>query len=82
MKDVMTDNTLAPNASGSDRIDANSDESLARWSKKLNVTAEQLKDAVNAVGDRAPNVEMHLKGTRATTNEDQIEKSQAQGTAT
>lgn len=78
----MTDNTLAPNATGPDRIDANSDESLARWSKKLNVTAEQLKDAVNAVGDRATDVEMHLKGTRATTNEDQLEKSKAQRKAT
>ena len=29
----------------------------------------------DAVGDKAPDVEMHLKGTRATTNEDQVRQS-------
>ncbi|KTT14986.1 DUF3606 domain-containing protein [Pseudacidovorax intermedius] len=65
----------ASNASGVDRIDVKSDEALAQWGKKLDVTAAQLKEAVAAVGDKAPDVEMHLKGTRASTNDDQIEKA-------
>ena len=62
------DITLAPNATGMDRIDMQSDASIAEWTKKLAVTEEQLKEAVAAVGDRATDVEMHLKGSRATTN--------------
>lgn len=65
----------ASNASGVYRIDVKSDEALAQWGKKLDVTAAQLKEAVAAVGDKAPDVEMHLKGTRASTNDDQIEKA-------
>jgi len=62
------DVNLAPNATGMDRIDMQSDASIAEWTKKLAVTEEQLKEAVAAVGDRATDVEMHLKGSRATTN--------------
>jgi hypothetical protein len=62
------DSTLAPHATGMDRIDMQSDASIAEWTKKLDVTEEQLKEAVSAVGDRATDVEMHLKGSRATTN--------------
>ena len=61
------------NATTPDRIDLTSDDSLAEWAKKLDVTQSQLKDAVSQVGDRATDVEMHLKGTRSTTNDDRIE---------
>ena len=60
-----------------DRIDLMSDASLAEWAKKLDVTEMQLKDAVSQVGDRATDVEMHLKGTRSTTNDDRIEAAGA-----
>jgi hypothetical protein len=60
-----------------DRIDLMSDASLAEWAKKLDVTESQLKDAVSQVGDRATDVEMHLKGTRSTTNDDRIEAAGA-----
>ena len=62
------DINLAPSNTGMDRIDLVSDASIAEWTKKLDVTEEQLKEAVSAVGDRATDVEMHLKGSRATTN--------------
>ena len=55
-----------------DRIDLMSDASLAEWAKKLDVTESQLKDAVSQVGDRATDVEMHLKGTRSTTNQERV----------
>ncbi|HZF79901.1 MAG TPA: DUF3606 domain-containing protein [Rubrivivax sp.] len=53
------------------RIDVSRDEELRAWSEKLDATPEQIRDAVQAVGDQAADVEMHLKGTRATTNADQ-----------
>jgi hypothetical protein len=71
----MADNTTLPDDSGPARIDIRSADALAQWSKKLDVTEQQLKDAVAAVGDLAPDVEMHLKGSRATTNDDQIAKA-------
>lgn len=53
-------------------IDVNNPAQLAEWAKKLDVTDEQLQEAVAAVGDLAPDVEMHLKGTRSTTNSERI----------
>ncbi|WP_295550473.1 DUF3606 domain-containing protein [uncultured Pseudacidovorax sp.] len=71
----MNTTTDSARNDGIERIDVNSDEALQRWERKLNVTAAQLKEAVTAVGDNAPDVEMHLKGTRASTNDDQIDKA-------
>ncbi|SIQ54883.1 DUF3606 domain-containing protein [Pseudacidovorax sp. RU35E] len=71
----MNTTTDSTRNDGIERIDVNSDEALQRWERKLNVTAAQLKEAVTAVGDKAPDVEMHLKGTRASTNDDQIDKA-------
>ena len=58
-----------------DRIDVNDEQALAQWAGKLDVTAMQLRDAVHEVGDRATDVEMHLKGTRSTTNDDRVEEA-------
>ena len=44
------------------RINVNEDYELRSWSKKFNVTPDQLKQAVQTVGDRAAAVERHLKG--------------------
>jgi hypothetical protein len=55
-----------------DRINLNDKATTAEWLKKLNVTQEQLREAVAAVGDKATNVEMHLKGARSTTNADRV----------
>ena len=58
-----------------DRIDLNSDASLAEWAKKFDVTEAQLKEAVAAVGERPTDVEMHLKGSRSTTNTERVEEA-------
>lgn len=70
----MPDDTIAPNSTDPGRIDLNSDASLGEWARKLNVTEAQLKEAVAAVGDRATDVELHLKGSRSTTNGDRVDK--------
>jgi len=55
-----------------DRIDMNDPTTCAQWAKKLDTTEQQLRDAVDAVGDRAADVEMHLKGSHSTTNADRM----------
>jgi hypothetical protein len=55
-----------------ERIDLGDDERIAHWTAKLDTTAEQLRDAVAAVGDRVADVEMHLKGSRSTSNSDRV----------
>ena len=61
-----------------DRIDLNDKARCEQWVRKLNITHEQLREAVGAVGDNASDVEMHLKGSRATTNDDKVEKAPRQ----
>jgi polynucleotide 5'-kinase involved in rRNA processing len=48
---------------GSDRkrIDVNTDYELRDWSEKFNVSREELKKAVEAVGTYADDVEEYLK---------------------
>jgi hypothetical protein len=55
-----------------DRIQLDDPESADHWARKLDATPEQLREAVEAVGDKAADVEMHLKGSRSTTNSDRV----------
>lgn len=55
-----------------ERININNLANCALWAKKLNVSDEQLREAIQAVGDKASDVEMHLKGVRSTTNDDRM----------
>ena len=57
-----------------DRIDVDDEQALARWAQKLDATPEQLREAVRAVGPKAADVEMHLKGARSTTNSDRVKE--------
>jgi hypothetical protein len=54
------------------RIDPAQPHELREWAKKLDATPEQIKEAVQAVGDRADQVEAHLKGSRATSNSERV----------
>lgn len=58
-----------------DRIDLNDKGACEQWVKKLNVTHQQMREAVQAVGDKASDVEMHLKGVRSTSNEERMENA-------
>jgi len=59
----------------SQQIDIHSEQDLREWSRKLDVSPEQLKEAVEAVGQRATDVEDHLKGSRATTNSERVHEA-------
>ncbi|KQR50420.1 DUF3606 domain-containing protein [Acidovorax sp. Leaf160] len=72
----MNDST-ASNAATPDSISLQDGASVAKWVRKLDVTEQQIHDAVGAVGNKASDVEMHLKGTRSTTNDDRIEQAGA-----
>ncbi|MBV0881673.1 DUF3606 domain-containing protein [Noviherbaspirillum sp. L7-7A] len=54
------------------RINIQDESALREWSKKLDATPEELKDAVTAVGDLASDVEMHLKGSRSSSNSERV----------
>jgi hypothetical protein len=44
------------------RIDIDQEHELRSWSEKFGVTKERLKEAVQAVGDRAEKVQEYLRG--------------------
>ncbi len=71
----MSDQQPSSTGIGPDRIDVHSSASVSEWAKKLNVTDSQVIDAVAAVGDLASEVELHLKGTRSTTNEERVDQA-------
>ena len=52
-----------------DALDARAIERLAA---ELDATPEQIQEAIDAVGPRPADIEMHLKGTRSTTNSDRV----------
>lgn len=64
----MPDDTTQRGGQDRKLIDVNQDYELRDWSKKFDVSPQQIKEAVQAVGTRADDVEMHFKGTRSTTN--------------
>jgi hypothetical protein len=55
-----------------DRIAINDPAAIAEWVKKLDTTETQLLDAIAKVGDKAADIEMHLKGARSTTNAERV----------
>ena len=57
-----------------DRIDVKDPSALAQWAKKLDVSENQLREAVTVVGDTAADIEMHLKGSHSTTNADRMDE--------
>ncbi len=57
-----------------DRIDLSDEHATAQWADKLDTTPEQLREAVHAVGDKVADVEMHLKGSRSTSNSDRVKE--------
>jgi len=64
----MPDSTSRRGGSDRERINIHQEYELRDWARKFDVTPEQIRAAVQAVGDRAADVEMHLKGTHATSH--------------
>lgn len=62
------------------RIDVDRDDELQQWARKLDASQAQITEAVQAVGDRASDVEEHLKGSRSTTNAERTTQALKPGT--
>ena len=57
----MPDDLAKRGKPGRDRINVHEDHELRNWAQKLGVSARQVKEAVQAVGDRAEKVRDHLR---------------------
>lgn len=57
----MSDDKTQTGGADRRRINVNEAYELRDWSKKLNVTPDKLKEAVQAVGTSADAVEKHLR---------------------
>jgi hypothetical protein len=62
----MSDDTKKTGGQDRKRINVNEDYELRDWSKKFGVTPEELKKAVQAVGDQADKVKEHLSTPSAS----------------
>lgn len=69
------DDATAPDSSASTTIGSDP-QSLRDWAAKLDATESQIREAIDAVGSNASEVEEYLKGSRATTNSDQVRKAE------
>ena len=47
-------------------------DEIRRLADELDATPEQIEEAIAAVGTRPGDIEMHLKGSRSTTNGDRV----------
>ena len=56
----MSDNKSQTGGQDRERININQDYELRDWAKSLNTTPERIKEAVQAVGDRAEKVREYL----------------------
>ncbi|CAM5796886.1 DUF3606 domain-containing protein [Rhizobacter fulvus] len=75
----MSDSKSKSGGKDRTRININQDYELQDWAKKFNVTSDQIREAVKAVGDSAADVEMHLKGSHATSNADAQSQAKTRG---
>ena len=60
------------NAPATEQINLNDAKGLDAWAKKLDATSDQIREAVEAVGDQPADVEMYLKGSRSATNSERV----------
>jgi methyl-accepting chemotaxis protein len=57
----MPDDKTKPGGQDRERINVNQVHELRDWAKSMNTTPERLKEAVQAVGDRADKVREFLR---------------------
>jgi hypothetical protein len=51
---------------------APSDDEIRRLAEEFDASPEQIREAIDAVGPRPADIEMHLKGSRSTSNSDRV----------
>ena len=63
----MADDRTQRGGQDRSRINVNQDYEVRDWAKKFGVSPDELKKAVQAVGDRADQFEAPLKGPRPSS---------------
>jgi Protein of unknown function (DUF3606) len=58
----MADDLSQRGGQDRERVNVNQDHELRSWAQKFGVTRERVREAVQAVGDRADKVEDYLRG--------------------
>jgi hypothetical protein len=58
---AMADDKTKTGGQDRQRVNVNEDYELRDWAKSLNTTPERVKEAVQAVGDRAEKVREYLR---------------------
>lgn len=48
------------------------DHQIQAWVKEFDATETQVREAIAAVGSSPGDIEMHLKGSRSSTNSDKV----------
>ena len=57
-----------------ENIDVSSTSAVEDLAKRFDTTPQQIREAVKAVGSRIADVELHLKGTRSSSNEQRVDE--------
>ena len=70
----MANESTSANGHGQ-RIDIDNPQDLRQWARTLDASEDQIREAVQAVGPRASDVEDHLMGSRATTNSERTHEA-------
>ena len=52
-----------------------SQDQIRQWADEFDATPEQIEEAIAAVGPQQADIEMHLKGSRSTTNSDRVREA-------
>lgn len=60
--DDMADDKILRSPQDASKISLSEDYEVSYWTQKFGVSADELRDAVKAVGNGAAAVEKHLKG--------------------
>ena len=61
----MIDGTAATSNLDGERVDVQYDYAVCAWARHFNTSEKQVKEAVQAVGDRADKVRDHLASRRS-----------------
>jgi len=51
---------------------APSEDEIQRLAEEFDASPAQIREAITAVGPRPADIEMHLKGSRSTSNSDRV----------
>jgi len=72
---MADDPPTAGAATDGPRLDVRDEGALREWSRRLDATPDELREAVAAVGDRLADVELHLKGSRSSINSERVRRN-------